>query len=660
MSGNTAKSITSSRPMRRRILAVMALLTLGTVAVASAFGASAPLSGTVSAGGLPDTTKITVTSPGTITATIQWSAPSAVLSLSLVDPNGTQVKLDGSTNNPKTITYDATLTGTYKVIVKAKSGSSDFTGSVSYPGVSQPSYAGSIGGGTGGHAVVYPSGLDVGPDGTVYVADTGNDQVAAYSADGTQQLWRVGVRGVKAAGNFNNPRDIAYLNGQVFVDDIGNNRVQVLDASTHAVVGTPWPLGTSSLGITAGKDVNGQNIILVSEDVKNQIAVFQPNGQPVCNIPVPVGSNGKPPLPRDAATNAAGKVYVAAYQNDQIDTFAAVNVSTSTCPTKISGSWGSSGDLPGQFKRPYGVALDSSGNVYVADSDNERVQEFNSTGSTVLHIYGDKTPANGGSGDLFQLRRVAVANGSVYAADLWGLHIDRFAACPVMSCPSPTQTYPATVTGPPVALFNETCGITYNAGGDLYVADAVNQRIQIFPAGSTGVSWGTPTAFGARGWGAGDLSGFNWPRDVSFAPATGTIWVADTKNNRLLEFLTDGTSTKHSVSVGGALTWPYAVDASTANLIVADTFANKVEALKNDGTGAVWSATTENGIAFKSPYDVAVANGVVYVADSGNKRIVELNATTGAYITSFGAGTLHSPQGVAVDPTSGSIWVSDT
>ena len=49
------------------------------------------------------------------------------------------------------------------------------------------------------------------------------------------------------------------------------------------------------------------------------------------------------------------------------------------------------------------------------------------------------------------------------------------------------------------------------------------------------------------------------------------------------------------------------------------------------------------------------------MADSANKRIVELNAATGAYMgVSIGAGTLHSPQGVAIDPTNGNIWVSDT
>jgi len=119
----TGQKASSSSTTRRRAVAVVAMLVFAVVLASDAFGATAQLSGTVSVGGTPDTTKITVTSPGQISATIQW-AQSAVLSLSLTDPTGKQVVLDGSTTNPKTINYDATLTGTYKVIVKAKSGSS--------------------------------------------------------------------------------------------------------------------------------------------------------------------------------------------------------------------------------------------------------------------------------------------------------------------------------------------------------------------------------------------------------------------------------------------------------------------------------------------------------------------------------------------------------
>jgi DNA-binding beta-propeller fold protein YncE len=642
--------------MRRRAIAVVAMLAFAVVLVSDAFGATAQLSGSVSAGGTPDTTKITVTSPGTISATIQWSTPSAVLTLALVDPNLNTVKTDTSTNNPKTITWNATITGTYKVIVKAKSGSSSFTGSVSFPGVSVPTYAGQVGGGTAGHAEIYPSGLDVGPDGTVYVADTGNDQVKAYNAMGGV-LWTRGSRGVRTVGNFSNPRDIAYLGGKLYVDDTGNNRVQVLNASDGSVFSsTAWPLGTSSLGITAGKDASGNNIILVSEDTQNRIAIFDTSGTLLCTLAVPqAGSPLKAAQPRDAATNAAGNIYVAAYQQDQIDEFGAVHGTTCPSSTPIR-TWGGHGTDNTHLIRPYGVAVDAGGNVYVADSDNERIQEFSSTG-TYIATYGGNTNAGG---TFSQLRRVALnpTTGDVYGADLWDFHIDRFT--------DPTLTPVKPIYGgvlPQPGFFNEPSGITFDSStgsGKLYVADSVNQRMQVFSPGANGASWTFTNTFGARGWGNGDLSGFNWPRDISFAPGSGTLWVADTKNNRLLQFTTAGLSAGSSVSIGGALTWPYAVDASTNKLIVADTFANKVESRNPDGS-TNWTVTTANGVALKNPYDVTVSGSTVYVADSGNKRIIELDAATGGYVGSIVNSTyIHSPQGVAVDPTSGSIWVADT
>ena len=638
-----------------RVVVVCFAVLAASLWVTSALGATSGFSGSVSAGGALYNKSIPVSDSGTISATISWSTPSAVLTVAVVNPSGAQVAINSTNANPKTVTFNATDTGSYKIRVKAKSGSSDFTGSVTYPGISVPTFAAQLGGGTMGHATMYPSGLDVGPDGTIYVADTGNDQVAAYNQAGTQ-LWRKGLRGNRTAGNFANPRDLTYLNGDLYVDDTGNNRIQVLDASNGSTIGSPWTGLPSTLGITAGKDSTGNNIILVSEDTSNKIAVYSTTGTLKCTIPVPV-LNGKTALPRDAATDAAGNIYVAAYQQDHVDKFPPVV--GNTCPQNVNGGWGTSGNGALQFKRPYGVATDGSGHVFVADSDNERIQEFNSTGSTLIATFGAGSP----TGDFQQLRRVAVANGQVYGADLWGLHIDRFTA----PGPTPAQTYPATFGAPPQGSFNEPSGMTFDSNGNLYVADSVNQRMQQFRPGADGETWSNGAMWGARGWGASDLSGFNWPRDISFAPGTGgnpgTLWVSDTKNNRLLEFDMNGTSTGNSVIVGGALTWPYAVDASGGNgsLIVADTFANKVESWSRGSSTPNWSTNTAGGIGFKSPYDVAVANGIVYVADSANKRIVELNAATGAYTgVSIGTGTLHSPQGVAIDPTNGNIWVSDT
>jgi tripartite motif-containing protein 71 len=628
------------------VLALFAVL-LAAVAVPNAMGASTTFSGTVTVGGTAIANfPFSVSSPGTISSTLNWSNASANLSIAIVNPSNVQVALNASAQNPKTVTFNATTTGTYKIRVKAVRGSSSFTADTSYPGVSVPSYAGQVGGGTSGHADMYPSGLTVGPDGTVYVADTGNDQVKAYAPGGTV-AWAMGGRGTRAVGSFNNPRDIAYLNGKLYVNDTGNNRVQVIDTTVSPRTVSAWAFRfPSTLGISAGVDAAGADIILVSEDASNQVQVFTPGGTLKCTITGPAGTLSGP---RDAATNAAGNVYVADYAHDRIVEFASPN--GTSCSQQVVRTWGTHGSGTLQFLRPYGVDVDATGNVFVADSDNNRIQKFSGTGA-YLATYGAAVSAGG---TFSQLRRVAVANGDVYGADLWAFHVDRFAA------PGPTRAQVFGGKPPSNGFFNEPSGLTFDASGNLYVADSVNQRMQRFAPGANGAIWQTPAlVWGARGWGASDLSGFNWPRDVTYAGNSGTVWVADTKNNRLLQFTTSGAPVGTSaIGSAASMHWPYAIDDSGNSLIVADTFNNRIQSWSTAGV-LNWTQTSANGVAFKNPYDVSVVNGIVYVADAANKRIVKLNAATGAYVSSFGAGNLHSPQGVAVDPLTGSIWVSDT
>ncbi len=249
-----------------------------------------------------------------------------------------------------------------------------------------------------GHASMYPSGVDVDPSGNVYVADTGNDQVAAFSPSGNQ-LWRVGFRGPnpKDPGRFTQPRDISYAAGRLYVADLGNNRVQVLNAADGSVVAV-WSFRFSSdIGITVGVDGSGRPIVLVADNVLNGILAFDTNGNSLWTFTTPVG-NGTSQFngPRDAATDAAGNIYVADYANDRIQKFGPGR--------NFIQAWGSRGTGNGQFNRPYGVALDSVGRVYIADSVNARIQQFDGSGK-FLSIIG-----NG----QFGLRRVAV--GAIGAA----------------------------------------------------------------------------------------------------------------------------------------------------------------------------------------------------------------------------------------------------
>jgi DNA-binding beta-propeller fold protein YncE len=146
---------------------------------------------------------------------------------------------------------------------------------------------------------------------------------------------------------------------------------------------------------------------------------------------------------------------------------------------------------------------------------------------------------------------------------------------------------------------------------------------------------------------------------VAFSGTTNTVWVADTKNNRFLEFSPDGVATGRAFgkfgSGTGQFNWPFALVAAGSDIIVADTKNHRVQRW-NPGTHTlVWSASA----GFRHPKDLDLREDVLYVADSENKRVVRLRASDGTFIDSLSNSDLHRVEGVAVEPN-GDIWVADT
>ncbi len=323
-------------------------------------------------------------------------------------------------------------------------------------GVSKPavtaSYSSTIGG--PGHAAMYPSGMEIAPNGNVVIADTGNDQVAEYTSTGAK-VWRIGSEGTAAsAGNvqFQQPRDVGVdSSGNVYVADNGNGRVVKLNGSNGAFIST-WKSERSGSGAPIGITVStttanlpnlpaGQRVY-VADGTLSQITVWTTSGTAVTPAAAAtIKSAGACVLNRmrDATADALGNVYVANYESDNILEFS-WSGSAWTCAR----TWGThgtantngvcSGNGNGKFKNPYGVAVGtdpfvnhgSPGEaVYVADSNDDCVQEFTANGAWVANIGspGDDTQ----SGTFTQLRRVAVdSDGNVWGADLWGYRVERF------------------------------------------------------------------------------------------------------------------------------------------------------------------------------------------------------------------------------------------
>ncbi len=521
-----------------------------------------------------------------------------------------------------------------------------------------PTYVRTLG--FSGQSDMYPSGLAVDSSGNVAVADTGNDRVEFFAAGSATPTWSVGARGAVAGGSpngFQNPRDVAVDANYVFVADTDNNIVQVLSKADGSFVKKIDYKFSTPIGVSVGTDGSGHERILVSNGGSGAVDLFSFSLTHVLTIP-PINANAGT---RDAATDSAGNIYTADYRGDRVDKYSP------------SGSlllqWGGSGATTcHQVPRPYGVDVDAADHVYVASSNLEVIKDFNPDGSCVA-TFGTK---GSGSGQLLQLRRVAVGPGAsplVFAADLWGLKILAYNQSGSLSG---TQPQLGSGVYPPAGGLNEPHGIAVSST-NVFVTDTVNQRMQRFDLdGSNPIKWGDKGT-------AESSASFNWAQGVGYNPQSGNIWVANTRNNRLDEFGSDGSgplrTLGHRVGGGSAtFNWPMdVVFDSNGHMYVADTNNNRIQAFTVTSTGitSLWiTGTLGSGVGnFNKPWAVAYdGTGItprVLVTDTRNNRIVALNANTGGWqsvlpITNGTVtGRVKAPKGIAV-AGNGKIWIADT
>ena len=501
-----------------------------------------------------------------------------------------------------------------------------------------------------GHAELYPSGLEISAR-SIVVADTGNNRIEKFDRSGDLR-WRVGAFGSQVGG-FSNPRDVGVDGaGTIYVADTANRRIVKLSADGTWLGSWKGPADDPivfPMGITVS-----ENLVYVADAGKKVVRVFDTSGDQLRTI----GSEGAcqmAPL-RDVDADGAGNVYVANYTSNTVLKFSA------------SGScldvWGTKGSDPGQFKNPYGVRIArdpviGAQAVYVADSNNGRIQEFRRNGQLIATIGSLGTYPDPGT--FNSLRRVAVASdGDVWGADLWQGRLERFDRS------ASGYTYAQTIgTGPPPLepdrVFNEVRGVDLAPDGTIWATDSVNQRIvHMEPDGAI------LGKCGARGWGIGE---FNWPRDVAVDPETGNLWVADTKQSRLQVLRADcgGVAILSSTGSGGSnLNWPdaVAIRASDRLAVVADTNNDRLSIWNVDTRTVVSTYDGGSQESFDAPRGVWIdpLTNHIWVADSLHNRVVEIAMAPGGddftWLRAIPCSCAR-PGGVATD-ADGRIFVADT
>ncbi len=297
--------------------------------------------------------------------------------------------------------------------------------------------------------------------------------------------------------------------------------------------------------------------------------------------------------PSDVAVDATGNLYVADTANHLVRKVTPAGVvSTLAGHPGVSGS--ADGTTAATFNRPAGVAVDSSGNVYVADTNNNAIRKVTAAGtvSTLAGVAGSSGSSDGtGTAASFSGPSgiVADAAGNLFVADTLNHTIRKVTSAGAVTTIAGTAGASGLVDAAgSAARFHGPQGLALDAAGDLYVADTNNNAIRKLVTATGAVS----TVAGLAGTagstdGANSQARFHFPSGVA-VDAAGTLYVADTDNHTLRAIAPTGTVSTLAGLAG--------VSGSS------------------DGVGS--------GATFAFPTGVAVdGSGNVYVADTNNDTI---------------------------------------
>ncbi|MGA3040069.1 MAG: hypothetical protein ABSF54_04675 [Bryobacteraceae bacterium] len=473
--------------------------------------------------------------------------------------------------------------------------------------------------GDGGPAIAaqlaFPAGLARDAAGNLYIVDSANVRIRKVLAGVgtivtvlTQQSF--GMPNIQLAGLAANAA------GNLYIPESGNAFVWLL---------TP----AGALTIVAGAAGSG-----------GYTGDGQPALQTVLSTPV------------EATLDAAGDLYISETRRVRCVTAATGIVST----VAGTGTFGFAGDggsaLLAVLNTPTGLTL-SNGLLYIADQDNQRVRLVAANG-TISTVAGDGVPSYAGDGLPAINASLAGPNGlsidtsgNLYIADTHGDRVRRVNSAGIIttfagngaSAGYGGEGEPATLTP-----LNSPQGVVADLAGNVYISDTNHNRvIRVDPAGNIHTVAGTGTA-GAM---PGEVYG---PTGLALDNA-GNLYIADTENQRIQMLAPGGaissiagTGSSGFSGDGGAATsaelnYPSAVAVDAGgNVYIADTGNNRVRVVTTNGNIATIAGTGDasyngdNGaaldIALDNPGGVAVdGQGEVWIADTGNNRVRLLSAS---------------------------------
>jgi sugar lactone lactonase YvrE len=447
-----------------------------------------------------------------------------------------------------------------------------------------------------------PRGLAVDRVGNVYVADSGNNAIRKITPTGA-------VSTMVGSTHFKNPWAVA-------VDDAGN--IYVADSGNH-IIRTITPTGfVRTLAGLAG--VPGS-----ADGLGNSARFFQPQG---------------------VALDSAGKIYVTESGNNTVR-----KITPDGLVSTLAGSASPAGYADGissqaRFSAPQGIAVDGATNIYVAESGNNTIRKITPAGqvSTLAGAAGGAGSEDGtGAEARFSGPQGIAADsvGNIFVADSGNNTIRKITPAGLVSTLAGLAGTPGTADGyGSEARFYYPWGVAVDSLDNVYVADSWNNTIRkITPGGIVSTMAGLPGATGSKdGVGSGAL--FSGPQGIA-VDSLGNVYVADSRNGSIRKITPAGVVSTLAQFVpfpeppsdGSDVPDDFfglAID-TAGNLYVANWIKATVHKITPGGVASIIAGLTEirgstdgtGSVArFWGPSGVAVDSaGNIYVADSANNSI---------------------------------------
>ena len=319
-----------------------------------------------------------------------------------------------------------------------------------------------------------------------------------------------------------------------FITDTSAGAAELTDTTDPGCVGATTLAGlVDSVGGSSGTPPGAQPP--ENRGVVTTLAgsvIYDAYGQPAAGYADGTGAAAQFGGPQGVTVDSSGAVYVADSSNNRIRKISPAGVVTTLAGSGVAGYADGTG-AAAQFSYPEGVAVDSSGAVYVADSGNNRIRKISPAGVVTTLAGSGVTGYADGTGAAAQFSNpdaVAVdSSGAVYVAEYYNNRIRKISPAGVVTtlAGSAVAGY-ADGTGA-AAQFSGPQGVAVDASGTVYIGDGDNNRIRkISPAGVVTTLAGSG-AYGSAD-GTGTAAQFRGPIGVA-VDASGAVYVADINNN---------------------------------------------------------------------------------------------------------------------------------